>query len=344
MANNDSNEMYNYLLQNYDNVTEENGYYHVTNTSGYKCEGYIPVSYNKGDVIDVYTFTPGQGNSGIDQVKSMTEGNDTPSCAIFISSDYRNETSSHNIVNQAATFASDNGMTIANLGAESFSAGTGKMLESVSGYVTNPNNSNTQVTVVMTEGYTGSVGQGFNWDYQMDKGVYDALSGRENVSIYGVSSTSPNNKHQRNSINNYSRLAENGIDVVYINTDEIGHGEKMTESIDNGMTLYLMGLKSELGNDSPHGKSNYQTYTFVDGKLVRNGEISDYAGVDNKVFITDDLLNEDKYGSIRTYGQDSTSVVTSEKIETPEKYAHLKDLKDLSITIGLTSSVDEGIS
>ena len=223
MEDNSTNNVYNYLIENYDHVTIENGYYHVTNVSNYGFEGFIPTSYNTGDPISVYTFTPGLGNTGISEVESMVQGENPPNCAIFIAGDYRTESSDHNIILQASTFANDNGMTIANLGAESFDLSGGVMLESVAQFASNPNNSSTEVTAVLTEGYLGMSGMGNGWDYNMDSSVYATLSSSENVSIYGIASTNPNNDQGSSSIANYTELARNVVNVVLINTDETGH-------------------------------------------------------------------------------------------------------------------------
>ena len=340
MEDNSTNNVYNYLIENYDHVTIENGYYHVTNVSNYGFEGFIPTSYNTGDPISVYTFTPGLGNTGISEVESMVQGENPPNCAIFIAGDYRTESSDHNIILQASTFANDNGMTIANLGAESFDLSGGVMLESVAQFASNPNNSSTEVTAVLTEGYLGMSGMGNGWDYNMDSSVYATLSSSENVSVYGIASTNPNNDQGSSSIANYTELARNGVNVVLINTDETGHEQKLSESIENGMTLYLMGLNPELGNS---GDANYTPYTFVAGSFVENGDMSNYSGVDNTIFLTDEILDISEHRGIYGYGSSAEEhPVTTYKVQVPEKYDYLKELGDLNIKY--SGQLDETIA
>ncbi|MBR4179029.1 MAG: hypothetical protein IKR57_06765 [Bacilli bacterium] len=347
MMDNSSSDMYNYLIENYDSVTIENGYYHIENTSGYRCEAYIPVSYDRGDIINVYTFTPGtnERDGGKVAVRGLVERENTPECAIFICYDYRRETTENNIIQHAAEFANNNGMTIANLGAESFSGGGGNSLMYVAQFASNPANANTDVVAVMSESFSSVNFQGgpskTSWNYSIGDDTYNALI-ENGVKVYGVSN--PHNlQFGSGGRDDYLSIARKGVDMTFIYTDEYDHLGTLEASVANGMTFYLMGISDDLGNYAPHNQSgaNYQPYVYVDGHFVAQGTMADYHGVDNSIFITDEMLNIEEYQKIYDYGKNKGSM-TLTKIDAPEKYAHLKNLEHLSINIG--SNIDPAIS
>ena len=231
---NNDNEVYNYLCQNYDTVRIEGDRYYFENGREY---GYIPISYETGDNINVYAFMPGDSGGRSDYVLdyARTHSEEFADCAVFVAKVHTTQVNGNDIVSSASNFASSNNMNIANLGGESFSGSGGRMADALAAFVLDPNNQDTNVSMLWTDAYLCS-----GYDIHYDS--YKTL-GEHGVVLYGVTDV---NTHAV--LDGFKTAARNGEEVIYIRTNNPSHGGKVEESLENNMMLYIMGLTDEVGS------------------------------------------------------------------------------------------------
>ena len=323
-----NNQVYQYLCDNYDNITIKDGYYYAENST--EC-CYIPINYNPNSDINVYTFFPGDGKGSVGIAQNYAENNSFDNCAIFIAKNHSSQVNGNDVISSANSFAKANNMNISNLGVEAFSGSGGRAADALASYVSNNNHDNTNIKLLWTDAYThtNTAGMAYKPNYNSYK-----ILGENGVTLYEVTFDGSDTKES------YTLAARQGLDVVCIKSNNNQHSSKISESYNNNMMMYLMGLTDELGGTYGDGKnSDYRAmrYDHESGNFSIPVNLADLHGkissnntkkapkldVDNIKF--ENLFIDDGF------------VITEQDSQVINKYNYLKDFSISNIDLSSAS-------